>query len=448
MHRLSPLDEVYTAADSEHTPMHGGELQIYRLPDGLSEQTWLTNAEARLRSIARHLPFMNHRLHRDPLNLGPPVWVSAAVDLEAHIRHVQLPPPGDAQALEACVARIYETRLAPGKPLWQHTFITGLEGNRTALLFKGSHAYADAQMQQEVHALLNDGGPQAEALPLPERLPIPSSRRLLADTLTRARTSASEAAAKLPEMLAASTARTWGPVTPASFNKPVDGNRAITLVRLPIAPLTQLARQEGCKLNDVFLALVSGALGARESTPLQGLCSVALPTTSRLEKATNATASIRVDLASTVADPLQRLRLIAEHSTEAKSQVRGLGALAGWNPEVPGLSAALTAVLRIGERTRLDRQMRWPFHVVLSNVRGPVEAPTLAGAALEASYFLSMLFHGLGLAVACFSVGTHLNISITSCPRAAPSQSALREGFADAYEALAGCVRTRTSEPR
>lgn len=448
MHRLSPLDEVYTAADSEHTPMHGGELQIYQLPDGLSAQEWLAQAQDRLRAIARHLPFMNHRLHRDPLNLGPPVWVSAPVDLDAHIRHVTLPSPGDAHALEACVAQLYEPRLQPGRPLWQHTFITGLEGDRAALLFKGSHAYADAQMQREVHELLNDGGPEAEALPLPERLPIPSARRLLADTLARARTGAAEAPSKVPDLLAASSSRMWGPVPPASFNKAVNEKRTITLVRLPIAPLAQLSRQEGCKLNDVFLALVSGALGVNESTPLHGLCSVALPTTTRLEKATNATASIRVDLASTVADPLQRLRLIAQHSTEAKSQVRGLGEIAGWNPEVPGLSAALTAMLRIGERTGLDRHTRWPFHVVLSNVRGPVDAPTLAGARLEASYFLSMLFHGLGLAVACFSVGEHLNISITACPRAAPTQSALREAFADAYEALARCVRTRMPEPR
>ncbi len=417
--------------------MHGGELQIYRLPDGMTGSDWVEQANARLVGIARHLPFMNHRLHRDPLNLGAPVWVSTKVNPRDHLRHIELPEPGDLATLEECCSTIYTERLTPGRPLWQHTLISGLEGNRVALLFKGSHAYADAQMQQAVHELLTDGGPDPEDLPLPEWLPTPSARALLADTAARVGDTLTEMPTRLRYFLQQNGLGDLSPAKPAAFNTAIDAQRHLTLLRLPLAPLLALAKQESCKFNDVFLTLVGGALARTEQVDLRALCSVALPAEGQLHKASNATASINFNLGTTTEDPITRLGLISEQSERAKATLRDLGEHAGWQPDLPGFGAATAAMLRVGDRSRLDRKVRWPFNVVLSNLRGPVQPPKLAGAELEASYFLSMLYHGLGLGVTWFSVGEHLNLNVTSSPAALPEPELLRQHFTESYEELA-----------
>jgi len=447
--RLSTLDSIYADADSVTTPMHGAELQVYILPEHVSALAWVTAVRERLVRISARMPFMNHRLHRDPLNVGMPVWVSAVVDFEHHIRVVQLDSPGDRQTLANCCARLHAERLDPARPLWQHTLLHGLDGNRVAVYFKGHHAYGDAQMQQAFHALLMDGGPEPESLsPVPWLNPPPIGQRL-GDTLQRNLDSWRSLFEQSPASMTRSALQIRPmPVQPAAFNRRIDRERQLLLLDFPLQPLLAVTKQEDCKFNDVFLAMISKALSTLDPVPLVALCSIALPGEQALGDAGNRTASMQIDLASGLESARERLRQIARNTMAAKDQLARRAANPDLVLEIPGGSAALRVALRLAEGgdkggaegTGLAGQLRWPFHLVVSNVRGPTTRQALVDATLDHSWFVSMLYHGLGLAVACFSVGQFLNISIVMCPSAMPKQAQLRDAFQAAYAELVQLV--------
>lgn len=443
LRRLSTLDSIYVEADSVATPMHGAELQVYILPESVSAISWVTAVRDRLVRISARMPFMNHRLHRDPLNVGMPVWVSAFVDFEYHIRVVQLDSPGDRQALANCCARLLEERLDPARPLWQHTLLYGLEGDRVAVYFKGHHAYGDAQMQQAFHGLLMDGGHEPESLPPVPWLDPPSTGQRLGDTLRRNfNTWRSLFDQSLATMARSAPLINPLPVQPAAFNRRVDGERHLLLLHFPLAPLLALTKQEDCKFNDVFLTMVSSALSAIDRVSLVALCGIALPIEQALGDSGNRTASMQIDLASGLKSPRERLRQIARNTSAAKGRLAKRPANPELVLEVPGSSAALRVALRMGEGADLAGRLRWPFHLVVSNIRGPTTRQTLLDAALDHSWFVSMLYHGLGLAVACFSVGQFLNVSIVTCPSAMPQRARLGDAFQGAYEELVQLVAT------
>ena len=60
-----------------------------------------------------------------------------------HIHELELPAPGGRAELDAALAEIHSRPLRLDRPLWEMTFITGLEGGRIAVAVKIHHAVAD-----------------------------------------------------------------------------------------------------------------------------------------------------------------------------------------------------------------------------------------------------------------------------------------------------------------
>ena len=79
-----------------------------------------------------------------PLHLGLPEWVDDPhFDRRYHLRHLSLAPPGDARHLLDLAATLFATPLDRERPLWEATWIDGLEGGRSAYLFKMHHSMVD-----------------------------------------------------------------------------------------------------------------------------------------------------------------------------------------------------------------------------------------------------------------------------------------------------------------
>ena len=91
-----------------------------------------------------HLDFLTYRkhlatrLHRVrtyrerlvmvPLGLGHPYWIEDPdFDLDLHLHHVALPRPGGWQELRALMAHVISRPLDRSRPLWEMTFVEGLE---------------------------------------------------------------------------------------------------------------------------------------------------------------------------------------------------------------------------------------------------------------------------------------------------------------------------------
>ena len=71
-------------------------------------------------------------------------WVQDAhFDLDCHVRHIGLAPPGAADQLAEQVARVVGRRMDRRRPLWDVYVIEGLADGRWALLPETHHATID-----------------------------------------------------------------------------------------------------------------------------------------------------------------------------------------------------------------------------------------------------------------------------------------------------------------
>ena len=83
------------------------------------------------------------RVEEAPFGVGSPRWVDdRRFDLDAHLHHVALPPPGGKEALERMVGDLMSTPLDMSKPLWQIHVIDGYQGG-SVMLSRLHHCIAD-----------------------------------------------------------------------------------------------------------------------------------------------------------------------------------------------------------------------------------------------------------------------------------------------------------------
>src|SRR5258707_14427223 len=83
------------------------------------------------------VPPLRWQVHKIPLGLGRPVFVDAGpLEVDAHVRTEQLSAPGDDEQLDELVSRIASVQLPRDRPLWELTVVSGLTGDRVALVFK------------------------------------------------------------------------------------------------------------------------------------------------------------------------------------------------------------------------------------------------------------------------------------------------------------------------
>src|SRR4051812_12422732 len=90
------------------------------------------------------IPRLRQRVVGAPLRIVPPEFADdPTLDIEAHIRVVAVPPPGDERALLDLCGALAEQPLDRARPLWEFTLIEGLADGRTALLQKVHHTITD-----------------------------------------------------------------------------------------------------------------------------------------------------------------------------------------------------------------------------------------------------------------------------------------------------------------
>ena len=90
------------------------------------------------------VPRLRERVTSGLGRFSPPVWAAdPEFDLDYHIRRVALPAPGTERQLLDLVAAIYQDPYDRTRPLWMFHVIEGLEGGRSALMWKIHHSVAD-----------------------------------------------------------------------------------------------------------------------------------------------------------------------------------------------------------------------------------------------------------------------------------------------------------------
>ena len=65
------------------------------------------------------------------------MWLkNCEVDLDYHVRRVQVPPPGGRRELKQIIGEVASTPLDRGRPLWEFHFAEGMANHRFALIGK------------------------------------------------------------------------------------------------------------------------------------------------------------------------------------------------------------------------------------------------------------------------------------------------------------------------
>jgi diacylglycerol O-acyltransferase len=130
----------------------------------------------------------------------------------------------------------------------------------------------------------------------------------------------------------------------------------------------------------------------------------------------NKVSNLFTSLATDVDDPHERLRTISRVTAEAKIVQRTLGPnmLVDWVQFSP--PGPLSAAMRAYSNRRAAARHRPPFNVIVSNVRGPADEVTIAGATLTDLFSVGPILEGIGLNVTAWSYVDRLNISLLSCP--------------------------------
>ena len=210
---------------------------------------------------------------------------------------------------------------------------------------------------------------------------------------------------------------------------------------IPLPAIVRVAGRHQVTVNDVVLAVVSGAL--RRHLAVQGVLPVepmiaAVPVSLREAGNTDATTLAtmsRMGLATDVEDALARLHAIHAGSRRTKSLTRELRSIIPTDWPSIGMPWLFGAAAALYGRARLADRIPPLANLVVSNVPGPTAPLYLAGARLLTWWPLSIVEHGLGLNVTVQSYAGSLDFGVVAARSAlrdpAAFVGAMREAFAE-----------------
>jgi len=460
MKSLSGVDAAFLHLETPETPMHVASVSLFDLPARYRRDF---HAEVR-RQLARRLhlaPVLHRKLAPMPLHFANPVWVDDdAVDLDHHVQRVTLPPPGTTTQFDDCIGRLHAELLDRSRPLWRLHVIDGLESGQVGYYFKAHHAALDGQAGIALARTLFDLSPRPPAVPrakgpMAAEHPgwvelgaaalrhdagqlvklvrhLPDVVRTLAGLLGPAK--AVGAPGKLRQNFA------FGPPTP--LNVPITAERGFAGVSLPLDALKALATAHDAKLNDIVLALCSGALrrylahhGGIPKKPLTAAMPISLREAGNTEYTTQATMPL-VNLHTHIADPVRRLRAIRDAADAVKAMVQQAKGVVPMDFPSIGVPWVLHGLAELYGRSHLSAVMPVLANVVISNIPGPRVPLYAVGARMSAYWPVSIVEHGLGLNITVISYAGAMGFGFTTARAAVPDAHRLTQALAEAFEEL------------
>ena len=479
MDHLSGLDATFLYLETPEQPMHVGGLNIFELPAGY-EGDFVEDLRAHITQRMHLAPVFRRKLVNMPFELANPIWVADEdVDMEYHIRSTVLPKPGSRAQLDKLVGRLHSSLLDRSRPLWEFYVIEGLQsppdapaGTRhVAFYSKVHHAAVDGAAGVALANAIMD----ITAIPRAVR-PAPLRRATVTDNfgiaelaLSGIKNTAIQSAIlakNLPALARAAYSmlrppkseeptvglaglemvdsppknRWFAPKTP--INVSITNQRTFSSLSFPLHAIKHIAKSNGVTLNDVVMAICSGALrrylADLNCVPDQSLLA-AVPISLREAGNTdmNTQASmLRISLASTVADPKARLLAINQASKSAKAASASMNAVMPTDFPSIGVPWILSGMAALFGRSKLANNMAPLANLVISNVPGPNVALYLAGAKMVTYYPVSIVTHSLALNVTVQSYNGSLDFGLIACRKAMPDLPELGKYMQKSFEEM------------
>ncbi len=397
-------------------PMNGTDATLWDIERDPSLRTTVVSIlrldrsidpERLLRSIdesSRLMPRLRQRVVEAPMGIGPPHWVVAEdVDIRDHVRVAGLEPPVPFSAVldlaAACAVEPFDRE----RPLWECTYVEGLDDGKAALIIKVHHSFTDGVGGVGLLDALLDASRRPKhrtADQLPELRAAPSSGSSTAALTTIVEMSAS-AQLKLAKTAIAAALHPAKTVTTtlaggrSAAHLLAPSGAALSPLFTERGPERRLATHEtefdrlhdaaarhGCTINHLFIAgVLDGAARyhrARGSQPRQ--LRVTMPISVRRNGDNgggNQWAPVRFRLPTDIDDPIERMLTIREITGRSRKEP-ALGFSHSLAGAIQILPSAVSAAAVGGMMRGVD--------LTVTNVPGLSEPRYLAGAHVERMY--------------------------------------------------------------
>jgi WS/DGAT/MGAT family acyltransferase len=482
MQQLTGLDNSFLVTETGGALGHVGALWFFDT-ENLGGRSFFHAVRATIEERLHLLAPYRRRLVEVPFGLDRPYWVEdPGFDLDFHVRHVAVPPPGDEEQLSALVARIHARALDRARPLWEVYVIEGLADGRVALYTKIHHCAVDGVAGAQLAAVLLDSDPAGDEVSpageSEEREPLPSWIAMLARGLLGAPSSTgrvarilgrtAQCAWKSRDPIGAVTRRasvdripllgrrsgdrdadpgpdrsppTSVPRTP--WNGSISPHRRVAFFSHPLPDYKTIKRTFETTLNDVVMAVTASALRryledvrALPEDPLVAMVPVSLRTADQKGECTNRVTIVPGELATEVEDPVERLQRIHATMMRVKrgEEPTSGSLIADWlEAPIPAVSAGVASLVA---RTRLMDRLTPLYNVIVSNVPGPRQPLYCGGAKLLAYHPISAIGDGQGLNVTVVSYRDHLDYGLVACRELVPDLWRFKHLFGEGLEEL------------
>ena len=458
--RLGAIDATYLAIEDARTPLHVASIGIFEKGNLCDQDGGIRLDEVRARISARLdlLPRLRQRVVDVPFGINRPVWIDDEhFDVANHVEAMGLPAPHDEAALIALAEDLVVQPLPRDRPLWHVWFVTGLAGDRVALIERAHHAMVDGVSGVDVSLVLLDTSPDAPAERAATWQPCPSPSLSdlllsgLADRVTVPTEAAGRAAAAAltrPLDVARGVGRFAGalgalrregvraPVS--SLNREVGGRRNLAFVRQRLEDVRAAGAPVGATVNDVVLTAVAGGLrelflGRGEPLPADLRLKVLVPVSVRATEESmalgNRVGGLVVPLPVGIGDPHERLLAVTamtktlKRSNEAAAADLLLQAADLLPPSIVGL---------------LQRGVHHQpvVNLVVTNIPGPNFPLYAMGGRMLEAFPVVPLAGNMPLEVAVLSYDGALNMCVTSDATTCPDAAAFVHGVEHGFELL------------
>jgi diacylglycerol O-acyltransferase len=467
VHPLDPTAAGFLMAENRRMPMHVGGLHLYSKPEGAG-RNFVRDLYVELKESDDIAPLFLKHPYRSVRTGGQWVWVDDdQFDIEYHVRHSALPKPGRVRELLELCSRLHSTRLATERPLWEWHLIEGLRDGRVAMYAKLHHALVDGVSAMRLLQSILSSDPDRRDMPAPwenrpgrprePREPTEPTGTNLGDLPGQAFQGAlaiGAEAAGLPGALVKTLNRSVRNETSALalyaprtiLNQPITAARRFAAQDWPLDRLKAIGKATDTTLNDVVLAMCSGAmrtylleLGALPDTTLISMVPVGLKAKeSQVASASggNAVGAVMVKLGTDLVDPADRLQAVHDSMADGKR------ALAQMTPlQILAMSALGQAPAILGPMLKMSGLVKPPYNLIISNVPGPRTTQYFNGMRLEGTYPLSIPIDGMALNITCNSYADQMAFGLTGCRRTVPHLQRLLlhlDAEVDALEDAAG----------
>ncbi|WP_197506294.1 wax ester/triacylglycerol synthase family O-acyltransferase [Mycobacterium sp. ACS4054] len=427
MKRLNGMDAMLLYSETPN--LHTHTLKVAVIDPGDS-QFGFEEFRRHVRRRLHLLEPLRYKLVDIPWQLHHPMWQEdCEVDLDYHLRRVQVPAPGGRRELDEVIGRIASTPLNRGRPLWEFHFAEGLAGGRFALVGKVHHALADGVASVNLLARAMD----LEDAPTDERendeAGVTASR---ADLLRAAARDHVRQITELPGLIRDATVgmarvrrrskeRGTHPDLADAFDAPptflnhvVSPQRRFASATLPLADVKATAKALAITVNDAILTMAAGGLRtlllAYDGAADRPLIASVPTATDKSDRITgNEISGLMISLPVHVDDPAERARLVALATRIAKEdhEIMGpqlYGRMMGYLP-----TAVAPAAFRwLGRRDAPNKLM----NVAVSSVVGPRERGHFGGAAVSEIYSTGVLSPGAPVNITVWSYVDQLGVAV------------------------------------